>query len=71
MKKFIYLALIVLLLGGCSITKVEEDSFESIINSVLYNMCTNKHWPKYNHSIIYLFYMPMGIGIYPDAQKKY
>ena len=36
MKKIISLALLLFLLTGCSITKVHDDSFDNIINTILY-----------------------------------
>ena len=66
MKKFIYLALIVLLLGGCSITKVEEDSFESIINSVLYKD-TNLANSSFDG---YKFYLPRGTIVSAKKQSN-
>ena len=36
MKKFVCLTLILFLFTGCTITKIEEESFDSIINTVLY-----------------------------------
>lgn len=36
MKKIIYLTLSIIFLAGCSISKVEDDSFDSMINTILY-----------------------------------
>ena len=59
MKKIFCLALIILLITGCSITKVEEESFDSIINTVLY-----KDTNLFNVSFEgYKFYLPRGAQI--------
>ena len=59
MKKYIYLPLILLLFCGCSINKVEEESFDSIINTVLY-----KDTNLFNVSFEgYKFYLPRGAQI--------
>ena len=36
MKKFISLTLLLLIITGCSITKVKDDSFDEVVNSILY-----------------------------------
>lgn len=65
MKKYICLTLILLLLTGCSISRVEEGSFDSILNTVLYK--------DINVSNIsfdgYKFYLPRGTTV--REQKQY
>lgn len=59
MKRYIWLALILLLFTGCSIKRVEEESFDSIINSVLYN-----DNDLYNVSFEgFKFYLPRGTTV--------
>ena len=60
MKKIIGIFLIVLVITGCSIKKVSNDSFDSIINSVLYeeSNLSNVNFDGYK------FYLPRGSKIY-------
>ena len=60
MKKIIGIFLIVLVITGCSIKKVSNDSFDSIINSVLYeeSNLANVNFDGYK------FYLPRGSKIY-------
>ncbi len=65
MKKYIGLALILFLLTGCSIHRVEEESFESIIDTVLYKDTT-----LYNTSFDgYKLYLPRGSTV--EEKKEY
>ncbi len=59
MRKYIYLTLIILFFTGCSITKVREESFDSIINTVLYKDTTlsNVSFDGYK------FYLPRGARV--------
>ena len=66
MKKFICLALIVLLLGGCSIARVEVNSFESIINTILYKD-TNLANASFDG---YKFYLPRGTTVTEKKQTN-
>lgn len=59
MKKYICLALILLFLTGCSIKKVEEESFDSVINTVLYND-NNLHNASFEG---FKFYLPRGTTV--------
>ncbi len=56
MKKNICLLLVILLLTGCSVKLVERESFDSIIDSVLYSA------PKLSNTVFdgYKFYLPRG-----------
>lgn len=65
MKKYICLTLIVFLLVGCTIKKVEEDSFDSIINTVLYNdiSLNNVSFEGFK------FYLPRGVVV--DSKNEY
>ena len=60
MKKIIGIFLIVLVITGCSIKKVSNDSFDSIINSVLYeeSNLANVNFDGYK------FYLPRGSKVY-------
>jgi len=64
MKRFICLALIIILLTGCSIKKVEEESFDSIINTVLYSD-TNLSNVSFEG---FKFYLPRGTIV--DLKKE-
>ena len=66
MKKIFCLALIILLITGCSITKVEEESFDSIINTVLYKdtNLTNTSFDGYK------FYLPRGTRVSLKKQSN-
>ncbi len=66
MKKFICLSLIVLLLGGCTITRIQEDSFENIINTVLYKD-TNLANSTFDG---YKFYLPRGTIVSGKKQSN-
>lgn len=65
MKKYICLTLALFLLTGCSIIKVEEESFDSIINTVLYadSNLVNASYDGYK------FYLPRGTIV--DEKKQY
>ena len=65
MRKYICLTLLLLLLTGCSIKRIEEDSFDSIINTVLYNdtNLTNVSFEGFK------FYLPRGTTV--DLKKDY
>ena len=65
MKKYICLTLILILLTGCSIVKVEEESFDSIIDTILYKdtNLSNKTFDGFK------FYLPRGLGV--DTKKQY
>lgn len=65
MRKKIYLVLLLLLLTGCSIKKVEEESFDSIINTVLYSdtNLTNTSFEGFK------LYLPRGTAV--DVKKDY
>lgn len=65
MKKNICLILLLLLLTGCSLKKVEEESFDSIINTVLYNdnNLTNVSFEGFK------FYLPRGTTV--NLKKEY
>ena len=65
MKKYICLTLVLILLTGCNIKKVEEESFDSIINTVLFND-TNLGNVSFEG---YKFYLPRGSIV--DAKKQY
>ena len=60
MKKNICLLLVILLLTGCNVKLVREDSFDSIINTVLYNdtSLSNTVFDGYK------FYLPKGDNSY-------
>ena len=59
MKKIIYLIFSLLLLSGCSINKVADDSFDNMINTILYQDSN-----IFNVSIDgYKFYLPRGTTI--------
>ena len=58
MKKYICLALILLLFTGC-IKRVEEESFDSIIDTVLYND-NNLHNVSFEG---FKFYLPRGTTV--------
>ena len=64
MKKYIWIFLL-LLLTGCSITRVYDDSFDSIIDSILYknNSLANTYFEGYK------FYLPRGSRV--DEKKEY
>ncbi len=66
MKKYFSLALILLLITGCSITKVEEESFDSIINTVLYKD-TNLANISFDG---YKFYLPRGAVVSEKKQSN-
>ena len=65
MKKYMCLTLILFLLTGCSITKIEEDSFDNIIKTVLYK---ESNLSNVNFSG-YKFYLPRTVTI--DSEKEY
>ena len=59
MKKVICLTLIIICLTGCSISKINDDSFDNIINSILY-----KDTNLFNMSFDgYKFYLPRGATV--------
>lgn len=64
MKKYM-LTLLLILLTGCSIQKIEEESFDSIINTVLYsdNDLSNQVFDGFK------FYLPRGTTV--DLKKEY
>ena len=65
MKKIVSLALILLLLTGCSISKVQDDSFDSVINTVLY-----KDTNLFNVSLDgYKFYLPRSATV--EEKREY
>lgn len=66
MKKIISLALILILFTGCSITKVNEESFDSIISTVLYTDA------KLNNVSFdgYKFYLPRGATVTEKKQSN-
>lgn len=64
MKK-IGLTLLILLLAGCSITRVDDGSFDSIINTVLYK---NKNLVNTSFEG-YKFYKPRGMTV--EEKKEY
>ena len=59
MKKFISLTLILLFFSGCSINMVHDESFDSIINTVLYkdNNLFNSSFDGFK------FYLPRGLTV--------
>ena len=65
MRKYIGLTLLLLLLTGCTITKVEEGSFDSIINTVLYK---ESHLANASYDG-YKFYLPRGTTV--TEKKEY
>ena len=65
MKKYICLALIFLFLTGCSVTRVKEESFDSIIKTVLYKD-TNLKNINFDG---YKFYLPRGTTV--NERKEY
>lgn len=65
MKKIVSLALILLLLTGCSISKVQDESFDSVINTVLY-----KDTDLFNVSFDgYKFYTPRTTSL--EEKREY
>ena len=65
MKKIVCLALLVLLLTGCSISKVQNDSFDNIIKTVLY-----KDTNLFNVSMDgYKFYLPRSATV--EEKREY
>lgn len=65
MKKIISLALLLLLFCGCSVNKIQEESFDSIIDTVLY-----KDSNLFNVSFEgYKFYLPRGATV--KEKKEY
>ena len=65
MKKIACLALSLLVLTGCSISKVKDESFDSVINSVLYKDTNlfNKAFDGYK------FYLPRGTTV--EEKREY
>ena len=65
MKKFICLTFFLLFITGCTITKVEEESFDSIIKTIVYkdNDLSNVNFLGYK------FYLPRGTTI--ENQNEY
>ena len=66
MKKIISLALILILFTGCSIMKVDEESFDSIINTVLLTdtKLANTSFDGYK------FYLPRGVIVNEKKQAN-
>lgn len=65
MKKYLCLPLLIILCCGCAITKVKEESFDSIIDTVLY-----KDANLFNTSFEgYKFYLPRGASV--SEKKEY
>ncbi len=66
MKKYLCLPLLILLFCGCSISKIEDESFDSIINTVLYKDTT-----LFNVSFEgYKFYLPRGTSVREQKQNN-
>lgn len=65
MKKIVGLALILLLFTGCSISKVQDDSFDNILNTVLYKD-TNLFNVSYDG---YKFYLPRSATV--EEKREY
>ena len=66
MKKIVSLALILILATGCSITKVNEESFDSIVDTVLL-----KSTKLANTSFDgYKFYLPRGVMVTEKKQSN-
>ena len=65
MKKILYLILFLLLLTGCSITKVQEESFDYMLNTVMYQDkdLSNTVFEGYK------FYLPRGTMV--NEKKEY
>ena len=65
MKKYLCLTLLIIFFCGCSITMVKDESFESIIDTVLY-----KDTDLFNVSFEgYKFYLPRGVSV--SLKKQY
>ena len=66
MKKIISLLLILILFTGCSIQKIEDTSFDSIIKSILYQEIdlANSNFEGYK------FYLPRGTKVYDKKDSN-